>query len=234
MKQAVVLCGGLGTRLGPLAADTPKILLPIAGRPFLHHLVDRLEDCGFEDVILCAGHLGALVADAVSEGPTRMLSVRVSHDGVPLLGTAGALRKALPLLERTFLVTYGDSYLTFDYASPLEQLERHASALGCGAVYANRDQIEPSNIALRADLIVRYDKRRAPGDPPLDHIDYGATALRREAIAQLPANTTMGFDELQSELARREQLLAHVTPDRFYEIGSVQGVAELEAHLSAS
>lgn len=232
MRQAVVLCGGLGTRMGSLAAATPKVLLPVAGRPFLHHLVDRLEDCGFDDVILCAGHLGALVADAVSEGPTRMLSVRVSHDGPTLLGTAGALRRALPMLERTFLVTYGDSYLTFDYASPLERLERHPSALACGAVFANRDRIEPSNMALRGDYVIRYDKSRGPGEPPLDHIDYGATALRREVIAEIPADTRLGFDEVQSTLARRGQLLALVTPDRFYEIGSVQGLADLEAHLS--
>lgn len=227
--QAVVLCGGLATRMLPMTTSVPKVLLPVAGRPFLDHLVARLRSSGFVRIVLCAGHL----ADAV-EVEARALGrdILVLRDGPELLGTAGALAAAAPHLDGTFLVTYGDSYLPFDYAGPLRTLSRDPSALGCMAVWKNDGALEPSNAAVRDGRVIRYDKTRAAGAPPLDHIDYGAIALRREALAQIGDAGLTGLDELCARLARQGSLLAHVVEERFYEIGSPAGLAALEAHLA--
>ena len=232
MNQAVVLAGGLATRMLPRTAETPKILLEVAGRPFLSHLLDRLTASGFDHVVLAVGHLAGPIREvAKAESAARGLRITLSEDGPRLLGTGGALRRALPVLEETVLVTYGDSYLPFDYLGPLTHLRAHASGRGAMAVFANYDSLEPSNVTVGGGRVRRYDKSRAPGEPLLDHIDYGATALRRSEIESLPQGEPFGLEQLLSFLALSGGLLACPVSERFYEIGSPNGLAELNAHL---
>lgn len=104
-----ILCGGLGTRLGPLTATTPKSLVTVAGRPFLAWQLELLRRCGHHGpIVLCAGHLADQLRPYLSG------NVLLSDEGQARLGTAGAIRKALPLLGPVFWVTYGDSYLEAD------------------------------------------------------------------------------------------------------------------------
>jgi NDP-sugar pyrophosphorylase family protein len=231
--QAVILAGGLATRMRPLTAHTPKLLLPVGGRPFAEWLLPRLADAGYREALLCIGHLGDRVRAALGDGACFGLRVRYADEGERLVGTAGALRHALADLDERFLVTYGDSYLPFDYAAPLRALEARPDMRGCMAVYPNRDALAPSNAAVAGDRVVRYDKRRSAGAPPLDAIDYGATALRREVVAALPAGEVLALDAVQSRLAAEGALLAHVAAERYYEIGSPEGLRDLEAHLAA-
>ena len=232
MNQVVVLAGGLATRMLPRTAETPKILLEVAGRPFLSHLLDRLIASGFDHVVLAVGHLAQRIrAVAEAESKARGLRITLSEDGPRLLGTGGALRRALPFLEETLLVTYGDSYLPFDYLGPLAHLREHASGRGAMAVLANYDSVEPSNVTVGGGRVRRYDKSRAPGEPRLDHIDYGATALRRSEIESMPPGEPFGLDQLLSLLALSGGLLAYPVSQRFYEIGSPSGLSELTAYF---
>jgi NDP-sugar pyrophosphorylase family protein len=233
-SQAVILAGGLGTRMLPRTERMPKILLPVAGRPFAAWQLERLAACGFAEAVLCIGHLGAEVRRALGDGRELGLRLRYVEDGERLLGTAGALRRALPELGETFLVTYGDSYLPFDYQGPLADLRAHPEALGTMAVFANDDRLDRSNTAVRGELVSRYEKRPrdAPRDPALDHIDYGATALRREVVAALPEGEPRDLSAVQHDLAARGLLRAFRATRRFFEIGSPEGLADLEAELT--
>ncbi|WP_437593980.1 nucleotidyltransferase family protein [Sorangium sp. So ce1000] len=232
--QAVILAGGLGTRMRPRTERTPKFLLPVAGRPFGAWLLERIAAAGFGEVVLCVGHLGDAVRGAMGDRFAG-LQLHYADDGPALLGTAGALRRALPHLAPVFLMTYGDSYLPFDYLAPLRDLRTHPGALGTMAVYRNEGRLDASNTAISGDLVVRYEKRRAdaPPDAALDHIDYGATALRREVVEALPADAPLGFEVVQRDLASRGRLRALAVSARFYEIGSEQGLRDLEAALAA-
>ena len=111
--DALVLCGGQGTRLRSIIADKPKVLAPVNGRPFLSYLLDQLVNAGFRDVILCTGYKGEMVRDAF--GPHyKELNIRYSHETEPL-GTGGALRYALPMVKsQIVLVMNGDSYIDAD------------------------------------------------------------------------------------------------------------------------
>src|SRR5690242_18607154 len=104
--QAVILAGGLGTRLLPHTSALPKSLIEVAGRPFVAWQLERLAACGFEQALLCIGHLGEMVRDVVGDGRKFGIATSYSEDGPRLLGTAGALRQALSALAPTFLVTY--------------------------------------------------------------------------------------------------------------------------------
>jgi N-acetyl-alpha-D-muramate 1-phosphate uridylyltransferase len=232
--QVVILAGGLATRMRPRTLTTPKFLLPVAGRPFGGWLLDRLATAGYRDVVLCIAHLGEMVRDFVGDGGAFGLRVRYADEGPDLLGTAGALRNALSELAPTFLVTYGDAYLPFDYGAPLRVLEACSDADGVMAVFRNRGRWDKSNTQLRGtedDLwVARYDK--GSDDPALDSIDYGATALRREIIAEVPPRTPWGLDRIQKELAGKGRLRAFLAHARFFEVGSPGGLDELERELS--
>jgi N-acetyl-alpha-D-muramate 1-phosphate uridylyltransferase len=233
-NQAVILAGGLGTRMLPRTERVPKILLPVAGRPFAAWLLERLAACGFSEAVLCIGHLGNEVQREVGTGTAFGLDVRYVEDGERLLGTAGALRRAFPLLEPGFLVTYGDSYLPFDYLAPLRDLAAHADALGTMAVFRNDDRWDRSNTAVEGEHVVRYEKRsrNAPPEKELAFIDYGATALRREVVEALAEGQVHDLSAVQRELAAAGRLRAYVAQRRFFEIGSEQGLADLEAELA--
>lgn len=233
--QAVVLAGGLGTRMFPRTERVPKFLLGVAGRPFGTLLLERLAACGFAEVVLCIGHLGEPIRAAIGDGSALGVRVVCSDEGDERLGTAGALRRALPLLAPSFLVTYGDSFLPFDYGAPLRDLAAHPQALGTMAVYRNADRLDASNTVVSDDRVLRYEKRAVnePRDPEMDHIDYGATALRREVVEALAAGPALDLSAVQRELARAGKLRAFRAHERFFEIGSEAGLRDLEAHLRA-
>lgn len=232
VNQAVILAGGLGTRMLPRTEIVPKILLPVAGRPFAEWLLERLGASGITEVVLCIGHLGGEVRRALGESRDGM-RIGYVEDGDRLLGTAGALRRALPALAETFLCTYGDSYLPFDYQAPLVDLRAHPEALGTMAVFRNEDQFDRSNTEVQGEMVTRYEKqaRGAPRDRSLDHIDYGATALRREVIAALPEGEPHDLAAVQRALAAAGKLRALVAERRFFEIGSPEGLVDLEREL---
>jgi NDP-sugar pyrophosphorylase family protein len=232
IPQAVVLAGGLATRMRPHTETVPKSMLEVAGRPFVDWQLELLASAGIREVVICIAHLGNQIRDHVGDGRRYGLAVEWSEEppGV-LLGTAGALRAALSHLRPRFLVTYGDSYLPFDYLAPLQLLAAHDDCDGVMAVLHNRGQWDASNVVSDGSWVVRYEKGSA--DPSFDHVDYGAMALRREIIAALPAGQRLGLDAVQHELAARHRLRSYVARDRFYEVGSPAGLAELDGYLRA-
>jgi NDP-sugar pyrophosphorylase family protein len=227
----VVLAGGLATRMRPRTLTVPKAMLEVAGRPFVEWQLERLADCGLRNVVMCVAHLGDQIRAHVGDGSRFGVRVAWVDEGARLLGTAGAVRNALPVLEPAFLVTYGDSYLPFDYAEPLRVLAAHPDCDGVMAVFANAGRWDTSNVIVDGahEWVVRYEK--GTRDPAFDHIDYGAMALRREIIAALPPGEAAGLDALQHQLAERKRLRACVARARFFEIGSPEGLAELDRHL---
>jgi NDP-sugar pyrophosphorylase family protein len=227
----------------PRTLTVPKSMLEVGGRPFVEWQLERLAAAGLRDVVMCIAHLGDQIRAHVGDGSRFGVRVSWSDEGPDLLGTAGAIRRALDLLAPTFLVTYGDSYLPFDYAEPLRMLEENPDCDGVMAVYANAGRWDASNVVTDGTWVLRYEKGVA--DPAFQHIDYGATALRRDVIAALPPprsgnsneseseneSEKLGFDAIQRELSLRKRLRACVARERFFEIGSPHGLAELERHL---
>lgn len=235
MTQVVVLCGGLATRMRPLSDALPKVLLEVAGRPFLRVLFDRLAACSVDEVVLAVGHLSAAIEAELARAPAP-IPTRIVHDGPTPLGTLGALAAMRDALAPVFVVTYGDSYLPppFDYSALARLLEADAAARGCMAVWHNRDALEPSNCAVARGRVIRYakgDARRLEG-PPLSWIDYGALALRRELLGEVPPGASASLSDLQARLAAAGELAALEVPERFWEIGSPQGLAALAARLA--
>lgn len=232
-QQVVILAGGLATRLHPVTTSVPKSLVEVSGRPFLAWQLELIRASGVDSVLLLVGHLAEQIRAFAGDGRAFGLELGYVEDGPRLLGTGGALRQAMGDLEPEFVVTYGDSYLPFDYSAPLCDLRAHPEALGTMAVFENRGQWDKSNTCVEGDLVVRYDKHAAPGDPAFPFIDYGATALRRSVLESYPADTSFGLELIQSALVEQGKLRAYRAPERFYEIGSPAGLRELEEYFAA-
>lgn len=223
-----VLAGGLATRLRPITQTVPKALVEVAGRPFVDHQLALLARRGARRVVLCLGHLGGQVESHVGDGSRYGLEVRCSHDGERLLGTGGALRRALPLLGDLFWVHYGDSYMDIDYAAVLADFTGR-DVLGLMTVLRNDDRWDRSNVVFQGGKLLRYDKRQTT--PEMTHIDYGTALLRREAAERLPEGRPCDLADLYRALVAEGRMAGHEVTQRFYEIGSPQGLEETAAHL---
>jgi NDP-sugar pyrophosphorylase family protein len=224
-----ILAGGLATRLQPLTERCPKSLLPVAGRPFIFHQLELLRSQGVERVVLCVAHLGEQIRSAVGIGATHGLEISYSFDGSELLGTGGALKHALPLLGEEFFVLNGDSYLR----CPLGRIEsayRAACRPALMSVLRNDNQWDRSNVVFRDGELLVYDKR-APR-PDMSHIDFGLSVLSRAVFAQYPEATFLDLADILRDLSLRGQLAGFEVAQRFYEIGSPQGLLDTEAFLS--
>src|SRR5579859_811445 len=145
LPPVAILSGGMGTRLYPLTQQRPKALIEVLGEPFLDHQLRLLKDSGIERVVLCVGHLSRSLCDYAGDGSRFGLTVEYSFDGQVLLGTAGAVKRALPLLGDEFFVLYGDSYLPVEYR-PVAEFFHRSGKPGCMTVYRNAGRYDTSNV----------------------------------------------------------------------------------------
>jgi NDP-sugar pyrophosphorylase family protein len=226
-EQAVILAGGLGTRLYPLTRTVPKPMVPVAGKPYLHHQLDELRRQGFSDIVLLTGYLSEQIEEYFGDGHALDLSIRYSREASPV-GTGGALRDAASLLAPEFVVIYGDSYLPIYYADVLTRL-RASDADALVVVYDNRgeDTSVKNNIAADAEgYVCRYDKQDPAG---LDYVDAGVLALRRAAVDLIPSGRPVSFEqEIFPRLIDSRKLIAYPTPQRFYDIGTPDRLKTIE------
>ena len=229
MLPVAILAGGLATRLRPVTETIPKALVDIAGEPFLAHQLRLLAHSGYRRVVLCVGYRADQIRQFAGDGHTFGLEIDYSVDGPKLLGTAGALRRAIPLLGDAFAVVYGDSYLTCDYAAA-ERWFLDSGKLGLMTVYRNEGQWDTSNVEFAGGQIVAYDK--ANRTPAMRYIDYGLGMFRRAAFDAVPADQPADLAALYQDLLRRGELAAWESPDRFYEIGSPEGIRGLTELLA--
>jgi NDP-sugar pyrophosphorylase family protein len=227
MMPAAILAGGLATRLRPLTERVPKALVEVAGEPFLAHQLRLLASRGFGCVVLCLGYLGGMVREYAGDGAPFGLRVEYSFDGDVPLGTAGAIRKALPLLGERFFVLYGDSYLPCDYAA-VEKAFDDSGKPALMTVFRNEGRWDASNVEFAGGRILAYDKRNRT--ERMRHIDYGLGAFRAEVFRALPEGPA-DLAAVYGDLLRRGELAGYEVGERFYEAGSFQGISELEEYL---
>lgn len=226
-----ILAGGLATRLRPLTEAIPKVLLPVAGRPFLEHQLSLLRDQGIARVVLCLGYLGEKVVEQFGDGEAWGVSLDYAFDGPKLLGTGGALKQAMPKLGDRFFVLYGDSYLRTPFA-PIARFFEESGQDGLMTVYRNEGRYDTSNVVFRDGRILRYDKQAR--SPDMRHIDYGLSLFRSEAFEAWPSGAAFDLADVMRRLVDAGRLAGFEVPDRFYEIGSPSGLAELNRLLSGT
>ena len=226
--QTVILAGGLGTRLRPLTNDRPKSMVGVMGKPFLQLQIELLREQGLTRFVLCVGHGSDQLVSYFGDGTPFGVEIKYSHDGTSPLGTGGALVKALPLLDPWFLVLDGDSYLPIDYHAPIARF-RKQRPLTLLTVYRNANRFGRSNVAIARGWVTVYD--RTHGDFVFIHA--GLTIFHREALETVASDRFMLMDEIYQGLVTNRNLAYFILRQRFYEIGSLAGLADLERYLTS-
>jgi N-acetyl-alpha-D-muramate 1-phosphate uridylyltransferase len=229
LPPVAILAGGLATRLRPITERIAKAMVPVHGRPFIAYQLEQLREQGITEVVLLVGYRGEQVEEFVGDGSRFGLRARFVYDGPTLLGTAGAIRAALPLLGPSFYVLYGDSYLTVDYAAVHETLAR-SGKLAALTVLENEGKWDTSNVEFTDGVLIRHDKVNRT--PAMRHIDYGLSLFRAEAFDRVPAGEPFDLSTLVGGLIEEGAVVGYEVFHRFYEIGSPEGLHSFEAFVS--
>jgi NDP-sugar pyrophosphorylase family protein len=228
MLPVAILAGGLATRLRPLTQAIPKAMVEVNGEPFAFHQLRLLRRHGIDQAVYCLGYLGQQVVDAVGDGARFGVRVRYSFDGPTLLGTAGALKIAAPLLGSDFFVLYGDAFLDCDYGAA-ERAYREAGKPALMTVFRNDDQWDASNVEFRDGRIIVYSKVHRTSR--MRHIDYGLGVLSANALDPVPSDRPTDLAAIYERLAASGDLAAFEVSQRFYEVGSHAGLEEFGHYL---
>jgi len=228
--QIAILAGGLATRLGDLTRNQPKSMLKIRGETFLEHQLELLRRGGIKNIVLCIGHMGEQIERHFGNGRKYGVSIKYSLED-KLLGTAGALKKAEVLLNDTFFTMYGDSYLFLDFSVAMRYFKSQ-NKLALMTVYKNCDRYDRSNTVVEGNLVKKFSKKERTED--MVYIEYGANIFKKEALKMVPENQYYSLDDLFPRLIEMKELLALEVKERFYEVGSPQGLREFEEYMKGT
>lgn len=219
---AVVLCGGLGTRLAAVLRNQPKALACVSGRPFLSYLLDQLTDAGFQHVILATGHLGEQVRQTFSSH-YRGMRLTYSEEPVPL-GTGGALRLAAGDLVDA-LVMNGDSYCDVNLPDFVLAHSR-GGVLNSMVVVPVEDTHRFGSVQMDSGGMVTAFREKALGSsvhlPGL--INAGIYILSRDVIESIPMDRPVSLEnEIFPRMVGR-YLRATVAPGPFLDVGTPESL----------
>jgi MurNAc alpha-1-phosphate uridylyltransferase len=228
MFSVAILAGGLATRLRPITEEIPKSLIEVAGKPFICHQLEYLRRQGVKSVVLCIGFLGEMIQAVVGDGSRWDMHVSYSPDGPALLGTGGAVRKALPLLGENFFILYGDSYLPINF-SDVEKTYLASGKNGLMTILRNQNRWDKSNVEFDAGRIIEYNKTVVR--PQMHYIDYGLSLLQSTALHDYSAEQSFDISKVYNDLSLAGELAGYEVFERFYEIGSHQGITDTQDYL---
>ena len=236
--QCLILAGGLGTRVKEYTEDIPKALIPILNRPFLGYQLESLAQNGVDSVVLSIGYKGQMIRDYIESNGAFGMRVDFVDEGGRLRGTGGAIRFAIDqcVMADRFFVIYGDSYLPVDY----EPIWRSALASRLPAlmtIYRNEGAYDTSNVIYDQETktILKYTKTPSEEDRKgLKYIDYGLCVLSRAIVQdRITADQVIDVARLYESLSLEGRLAGFEVHERFYEIGSHQGIRDLQDFLKS-
>jgi D-glycero-D-manno-heptose 1,7-bisphosphate phosphatase len=228
IKQAVILAGGLGTRLKPLTDFMPKPMISIHSRPFLEYLLSLLKDNGIHEVVILLGYLHEKISGHFGDGSDFGLRLKYSIGDVSF-ETGTRIKHAAHLLDDHFLLMYCDNYWPLNLKA-LTDFHIKQGTCSTVTVYTNKDGLTKNNTFVDHDgYVIKYDKSRK--DPDLNGVEIGFFILSRE-ILQLMPNSNFSFESVVlPQLILKRQLSGYLTDHRYYSIGSFERIEITEKFL---
>jgi D-glycero-alpha-D-manno-heptose 1-phosphate guanylyltransferase len=226
---ALVLAGGLGTRLRPVVADRPKALVEVAGRPFITFLLDQLAAAGIEVAILCTGYRGEQVRECLGQ---RYGGLRLSYSQEPApLGTAGALRLALPDVQSDLaIVMNGDSYCEAELRA-FWSWHRARPAAASLLLTPVADTRRYGRVACdEQGAVTGFVEKSAAGGP--GWISAGIYLLGRDLLAEIPAGRAVSIEHEVFPAWVERGLYGCPAGGRFLDFGTPEALAELPAFFA--
>ena len=220
--QAVVLCGGLGTRLRPLTEKVPKPMVELNGKPFLEHLVLFLKKQGFSEFLFLSSYLHEKIESHFGNGKKFGVNIAYSVEE-KLLGTGGALLNAEQKLGEEFLLVNGDTFLPINFRE-LIQFYRSIES-NVIVAYIGFEEIAASNLQVEGNKVLAYNKA---GSSSMNAVDAGIQVLQKDSFSYFPKKKEFSLEEdVFPVLARNHALFAFPTEQRFYDMGSKEKLKAL-------
>ena len=228
-KQAVILAGGRGSRLGPFTETRPKPMVEVHGRPFLEYLVEMLREQGFSEVLLLLGYLPHVVQDHFGDGGR--FGVRITYSvTAPEDLTTRRLLVAREQLDSVFLLMYCDNYWPMQFDRLWEQYVS-SGAPALTTVYSNKDRYSRDSVKVGPDGFMEiFDRSRTT--PGLQGVEISYAILRRDLLDRLTDPDLLIEEALYPQLTREKKLAAHVTDHRYYSVGSPERLPLTNAFLA--
>ena len=216
----IILCGGLGTRVQ--YHGIPKSLIRFNQKPFISHQIKLFDKKGVNNLILCTGYQSD---EIMKHGVGSWLDsdiddIKFSNEDIPL-GTGGAI-KNVEYLQENFFVIYGDTYANINYKQMQRKFLRSNKMCMMG-VYKNNNKFDKSNVKIIDKNTLLYKKNNTPED--YTFIDYGVSIFNKK-IFERTAEDIFSLSDIQEKLSPEEQIAPYIIKDRFYEIGSPQGIED--------
>ena len=200
----------------------------MAGKPFIVRQLSYLREQGISHVVLCIGYLGDMVRDVVGDGENFGLNISYSSDGPNLLGTGGALSKAIPLLGDTFFVMYGDSFLPVEF-SEVQDAYVKSKLQVLMTVLKNQNQWDESNVLFVDGHLQEYNKSAPRAE--MTYIDYGLGVVSASVLKQRSVGNSFDLADVYQEMSLQGKLAGFEVHERFYEIGSHAGLKDTEEYF---
>jgi len=232
--HAIVLAGGMATRLYPLTQSIPKCLVPCAGRPFIDYQLMFMANKGVQRVTFVLGYLGEMAVEHLQKLKVPGLHIDWILEGSQRLGTGGAVDLALRSgsIGEAFLVVYGDSFMPIDYGQ-VWQTAVNLQSKAMMTVLHNKGQFERSNCSFKSPWVPHYSK-----DPVVqarerfEYVDYGVTYWQTEAFKMAsPELPVWDLADAMRSLSLAGKMHGLEVGERFYEIGSPSGLSEFRQVL---
>ncbi len=229
LPAAIILAGGKATRLYPLTKEIAKAMIDINGEPFIYHQLKMLKEKGVSKVVICAGYLGESIKNLVRNGESYNVDVKYSFDGDKLLGTGGAVKKAVALAGDEFFVMYGDSYFDLDLHGIYSDFKKSGKD-ALMVIIKNENRWDKSNVVFENGDLIEYSKTKH--SKKMKYIDYGLAVLKSSVLDDLPEGEAFDLADIYSKLVKEKRMIGYEASERFYEIGSPDGLEETKKFIA--
>lgn len=235
ITQAVILAGGIGTRLRPFTLNNPKPLVPINGKPFLEHLIKLLKENGIKEIVILTGYLGERIEKYFDNGSN--LGIKIKYSNTPFLNEKGEenesglrLKNAEGLLDNFFLLLYCDNYWPLQLSKLTKYFKDHPSDI-LVTVYSNLDNSTKNNMLIdNKGYVIKYDKKRLKKN--LNSVDIGFFIVNKKVLDLLPKSNSQFEKNVLPKLIRKRRLSAYLTNHKYYSISDLQRVKIIENFLA--
>ncbi len=216
----LILCGGKGTRVEKYTKKIPKCLIQFNNKPFIYHQLKLLKKLNIKKVLISTKYKSNLISSYLKKN-VNFIKYKIVVDGKGFKGTGGAAKKLLKFMKSNFFILYGDSYLRFN----INKLKKKKS---CMAIFKNCDKYDKSNVKLLKKKKIRYFRDKSL--PNLKYIDYGVSYVNKSIFKHIEKKK-FDLPILFEKISTMDSLNGHVVKNRFYEIGSYNGIKEFKNYI---
>jgi len=218
--KAIILAGGLGTRLRPLTNDIPKPLLPVKGRPIIEHAILNFKKHGISEIILSVGHLSDKIKKYFGTGEKWGVKLEYCIEDQPL-GTGGAIKKAAQGIKETFLAINGDNLADFDWTAAIDTHKKFGAKITL-SLYPVEDVTQYGIAKLDGGKILQFIEKPKPEEAPSNLNNAGGYVLEPAALEILPAGVSSIERDCFEKLATTGVVFAHIHMGQWYPTDTIE------------